>query len=101
MKNENVFQANLVRKLRAQDWVVDVVKNDAGYTQGFPDLTVFLANGKWALLECKKDEHAPLRPNQAFYISKMGDAGFARLIYPQNELEVIDELYKYASGADR
>lgn len=94
---ENAFQAKLVRKLRESDWVVEVIKNDASYIQGFPDLTVYLKNGKWALLECKKDKKASERPNQPYYILEMNKCGFARFIRPENMEEVLHDLREYAS----
>ena len=97
MQKESAFQANLVRKLRGFDWVVKVIKNDAGQIQGFPDLTVYLRNGKWALLETKRSEAAKRQPNQEFYVQEMNDCGFARFIFPENEEEVLRELCEYAS----
>lgn len=101
MKKESAFQASLVRKLRGFDWVVKVIKNDAGQIQGFPDLTVYLRNGKWALLETKRYEAAKRQPNQEFYVQEMNDCGFARFIFPENEEEVLRELCEYASRTNR
>lgn len=101
MQKESAFQARLVRKLKSYDWVIQVIKNDAGMIQGFPDLTVYLTNGKWALLECKQHKAAKRQPNQEVYIQKMAGCGFARFIYPENEEEVLRELCEYASGTDR
>lgn len=99
MKKESAFQAGLVRKLRGFKWVKKVIKNDACQIQGFPDLTVYLTNGKWALLECKQHEAAKRQPNQQYYIQDMAAYGFACFVYPENEEEVLRELCKYASGA--
>lgn len=101
MKKESAFQAGLVRKLRGFEWVKRVIKNDPNQIQGFPDLTVYLTNGKWALLECKQHEAAKRQPNQQFYIQDMAESGFARFIYPENEEEILRELSEYASGAGR
>ena len=40
-----------------------VLKNDASYIQGIPDLIV-LYNDKWASLEIKKNKKAACQPNQ-------------------------------------
>lgn len=101
LMKESTFQANLVRKLRSFDWVKKVIKNDANQIQGFPDLTVYLKNGKWALLECKQHKAAKRQPNQQYYIQDMAEYGFARFIYPENEEEILRELGEYASRAGR
>jgi hypothetical protein len=101
MRKESEFQAKLIQKLRKSDWVIQVIKNDPNYIQGFPDLTVFLKNGKWALLECKREEGASRQPNQEIYISWFGECGFARFIYPENEEEVLSDLCQYASRPGR
>ena len=97
MKRESVFQAALIRKLRSMPFVAEVIKNDADYIQGFPDLTVYLKNGKWAILECKREERASRQNNQEYYICLFGHYGFARFIQPENEEEVLHDLREYAS----
>jgi hypothetical protein len=68
-----------------------VLKNDANYIQGIPDLLILNEN-KWAALECKKDKKASKRPNQDYYIQKMNKMSFARFISPENKEEVLDEM---------
>lgn len=70
-----------------------VYKLDANYIQGTPDLLV-LYRDKWATLECKKDISACKQPNQEYYIEKMNKMSFSRIIFPENEDEVLNELYK-------
>ena len=89
---ENRFQSELIADLKNKFVGCLVLKNDAGYLQGIPDLSV-LYKGKWALLECKESAQAPHRPNQQFYIdwaNKTG--GFGRFIFPENKEEVLNEL---------
>lgn len=93
LKNENKFQAELIKKIKTRFPGSFVLKNDANYIQGIPDLLV-LYKDRWAALECKKSSDATLRPNQAYYISKFDDMSFSRLIYPENEEEVLDELQR-------
>lgn len=90
---ENVYQGKLIKKIKERFPGCEVLKNDANYIQGVPDLTV-LYKDKWAMLECKKQADSSLRPNQAYYISKFDSMSFSRLIYPENEEEVLNELQR-------
>ena len=91
MKNENQFQAGLIKDIKALLPGVIVLKNDPNYLAGIPDLTV-LYNGKWALLEVKKEQRAPHRPLQDYYIEKAADMSYGFIIYPENKMEVLNEL---------
>lgn len=100
MRNENKFQADLIRKIKDRFIGSIVLKNDSSYKQGIPDLTVLYKN-KWAALECKKKDKASHRPNQDYYISVMDDMSFARFISPENEEEVLDEMEQAFSSRRR
>ena len=91
MPKENEFQRKLIQKLKNLFPGCIVLKNDANYIQGIPDLAIFY-NNKWAVLECKKSKTAKRQPNQEYYVSKMNEMSFARVIYPENEQEVLNEL---------
>lgn len=88
---ENKFQADLIKELKQLFPGCMILKNDANYIQGIPDLTI-LYNDRWAVLECKKNRTANHRPNQDYYVKKMDDMSFARFIYPENKEEIINEL---------
>lgn len=88
---ESKFQAGLIKELKARYDGCMVMKNDAGYSQGIPDLLV-LHNDKWAALECKKSSRASHRPNQDYYVNKMDDMSYARFISPENKEEILNEL---------
>ncbi len=88
---ESKFQAGLIKELKARYDGCMVMKNDAGYSQGIPDLLV-LHNDKWAALECKKSSRASRRPNQDYYVNKMDDMSYARFISPENKEEILNEL---------
>lgn len=90
---ENQYQAGLKKRLRAMFPGCIITKLDSSDTQGIPDLLI-LYKDKWATLEVKKSATASHRPNQDYYVSKMNDMSFSRFIYPENEEEVLDELYK-------
>ena len=88
---ENKFQADLIKELKQLFPGCMILKNDANYIQGIPDLTIFY-NDRWAALECKKNRTAGHRPNQDYYVKKMDEMSFARFIYPENKEEIINEL---------
>ena len=88
---ESKFQRELIRDLERRFPGCIIMKNDANYIQGIPDLLI-LFNDKWAALECKRSSNAHHQPNQDYYISKMNEMSFASFIYPENREEVLDEL---------
>lgn len=88
---ENTYQRKLIKKLEKQFPGCMVLKNDANYIQGMPDLLI-LHNDRWAALECKRSETASHRPNQDLYVDKMNDMSYAAFIYPENEKEIFDDL---------
>jgi len=92
---ENNFQAKLIKELKSRFPGCIVLKNDAGYIQGIPDLLV-LYNNNWAALECKRDEaemfQSQDRGNQPYYVKRMNEMSYASYIYPENKKEVLNEL---------
>lgn len=88
---ENEFQARLKKELLKRFPECVVMKNDANYIQGIPDLLI-LYKDKWAALECKQSIAARHRPNQDYYVNKMNEMSFARFICPENKEEVLNEL---------
>jgi len=68
-----------------------VLKNDAGYLQGIPDLLILYKN-KWAALECKKSVESSVQPNQQHYIDQLDAMSYAAFICPESKQEVLDEL---------
>lgn len=88
---ENEFQGKLIRELKELFPGCIVLKNDAGYIQGIPDL-IILYRDKWASLECKKSKNASHRPNQNYYVDLMNKMSFSRFIDPTNKEEILHEL---------
>ena len=91
MRKESEFQSRLIRRLKITFPGCIVLKNDANYIQGFPDLTV-LFKDKWALLECKRGNEAHRQPNQDYYVTKGNEMSFAAFISPDNEEDVLSDL---------
>jgi len=91
MSLESIFQAKLIIDLKHRFPECIVLKNDANYIQGIPDLLI-LYKDKWAALECKKSIDANAQPNQPYYVDKMNKMSFAAFIYPENKEEILDGL---------
>ena len=94
MKNENVFQASLIRTIKNLLPGCIVLKLDPNYIQGIPDLLI-LYGITWAALECKKTENAPHRPNQDYYVKTMNIMSFATFVYPENVQQVLKDMINY------
>lgn len=95
---ESKFQSELIKELEFLFPGCIILKNDANYLQGFPDLTIFYLD-KYAVLECKKSERESHQPNQDYYVEHLNKMSFSRFIYPENKREVLDELQQtFSSG---
>lgn len=91
---ESKFQHDLIKDLKDLFPGCIVMKNDASYIQGIPDLVVLYGN-RWCALECKKSSSAHKQPNQEYYVDLMDRMSFAAFIFPENKDEVLDALYLY------
>lgn len=92
--NENKYQSNLIKKIKKDLPGCMILKNDPNYIQGIPDLLVLHKN-KWAALEVKKSENESHQPNQDYYVENMNNQSFAKFIFPENEEEVLGNMYRY------
>ena len=88
---ERSFQSKVIKELKKIFKDSIVLKLDAGYIQGIPDILILKGN-RWAALEIKRDDKYKCQPNQEYYIKRMDDMSFARIVTPQNWKEVLDEL---------
>ncbi len=91
---ESEYQATLIKKLKDLFYGCEILKNDANYKQGFPDLLIMFGR-HYAVLEVKASEDAPYRPNQEWYLDKIQGMSFSATIYPENELEVLIALQEF------
>lgn len=94
---ENQFQSRLIKKLKTLFPGCQILKNDAGYLEGVPDLIV-LFEDKWAMLEVKGWSLARRSPAQDYYVRLFNDMSFAAYICPENEKDVLNDL-QLAFGA--
>lgn len=90
-KLERDFQSMLIKQLKGMFPGCIITKLDSGHIQGIPDLLI-LWGEKWATLECKRSASARRRPNQEYYVKRMNDMSFSRMIFPENKEEVLHEL---------
>lgn len=94
---ERDYQAYLIKKIRRDLLGSLILKNNAAYLQGVPDLTVFYGP-RWGMLEVKIKEPRPgtddFEPNQEWYIQEFSTMSFCAVIFPKNEREVLRGLYK-------
>lgn len=91
VEQERNFQARLIKELKERFEGCMVMKLDANYIQGIPDLIV-LYKDKWAVLECKKTSKSRRQPNQDYYLDKMGKMSFSSYISPETKERVLYEL---------
>ena len=90
-KVESDIQGPLIKEIEKRYPGCIVLKNDANYKQGIPDLTV-MYHDKYAILETKRNENASYRPNQETYLKLFDNWSFGRRIQPENKEEVLNEL---------
>lgn len=88
---ESYFQSKVIKELKKRFPGIVILKNDANYIQGIPDL-LLLYKTNWAMLEVKRSKKAKKRPNQDYWVNKLNSMSFARFIFPENKKEVLDDL---------
>ena len=96
---ERDFQSKVIKEIKDMFDDCFVRKCDGSNTpQGFPDILVIYKD-KWAVLEFKRSEKerysdSGVRPNQEYYISRLGKMSFASFIYPENKEDVLNGLQR-------
>lgn len=88
---ENNFKTKLIKEIGERFPGCIVLHLDPNEYQGIPDLLI-LYGKHWAALEGKKTEDSPHRPNQGYYVEKMGKMSYAAFIYPENKEKILNEL---------
>jgi len=88
---ESAFKTNLSKELRSMFPGCMLLKNDANYLQGVPDMLV-LWGPHWAMLETKAAPKSKRQPNQEHYVERLDRMSFSAFICPDNKEEVLDAL---------
>lgn len=88
---EKQVQKQIAQHLRKKGCFVIITKPQPGTAAGTPDI-LFLYEGFWGVIECKRSKSAPYRPLQRELLDKLGEWSFARVAYPENVYEIIAEL---------
>lgn len=88
---ESLYQRRIIKILYELFPECIVLKNDAAYKQGVPDI-IILFEDKWAMLEFKRSKNSSIRPNQEYYVDLLDSMSFAAFIYPENEEDVLYDL---------
>lgn len=91
-KKESDFKGDLYKEIRNRFPGAEVMPNDANYIQGIPDATVYFPNGRYVMLEGKRDSKSSRQPNQNYYVEKSPLSPNAMFVQPENKEEVLSEL---------
>lgn len=94
---ESEYQKKLIDKLQIRFPGCLILKNDAEYRPGIPDLSIFYG-ARWAMLEVKADAKSKYRPLQEYYLETLNNMGFASVIYPSIEEDVLRALGEAFQG---
>lgn len=97
MRSESAYQSYLVTRIEELIPGCFVMKQNPKEIQGIPDLLI-LFGCVWAMLEVKKSESEPFQPNQEYYLGLFDGMGYAAVIFPENEEQILHDL-QFAFGA--
>lgn len=88
---ESKFKKQFVSKLRDILPFVEFFEPDPERTRSAPDMLV-VGRRTWAALEFKRSKDATHRANQDRNIERLNKLGYATFVYPENEMEVLNDL---------
>lgn len=91
---ESAFQAKLIKEIEEVLPGCVIMKNDANYRQGIPDILI-LYKKRWGTLEVKKSSAAKQQPNQEYWVNRLDSMGYSSFVFPENKDAVLRELVGY------
>lgn len=94
---EGTFQDSFINDVMSLYPEAIVLKNDANYLQGFPDLTILTSRGT-VIAEVKKSANEKYQPNQEHYLAYMRAMGYpAFTVHPENREEILHAIQQSLS----
>lgn len=93
MKEAN-FQSDMIDEILDAFPEAIVIKNDASYLLGIPDITI-LYRSRWAFIECKKETRSRRQPLQDDYVGYAQTWSFGAFACKENWKTVREELFRY------
>lgn len=93
---ESPFKTRFIKRLEKEFPGCVILKNDANYRQGIPDL-IMLWDVYWASFETKRKKPTSandFEPNQEWWLDKLDTMSFAACVYPENVEEIVDALQR-------
>ena len=84
-------QSKLIKWLKAHGYFVIKTKPGPGVPVGTPDVFA-VKEGFWAAFEVKASRNAPFQPLQKRTVEKLNKWSYAKVVYPQNLDEILEEL---------
>lgn len=96
-RTEASYQHKLVNRIQSIFPGCFILKNDPTEHQGLPDILILFGD-RWAMLEVKLSHRANIQPNQVYYIDMFNHMSYASFIFPENELEVLEDLKTIFGG---
>lgn len=91
MAKESDFQAKVIKWLRSKGCIVFKMQQNATTRIATPDV-LFLKEGFWGAIECKRSKSAKFQPGQKEMVKKLDDWSWAKVAYPENWAEIRAEL---------
>lgn len=91
MVKEADFQSKVIKWLRSQKCIVFKMQQNATTRIATPDI-LFLKDGFWGAIECKKSKNAKFQPGQKEMVAKMNEMSWAKAVWPENWEETKEEL---------
>lgn len=88
---ESTYQGKIIKKIKEMFPGCVIQKQDPHRMQGIPDILI-LYKKRWATLEFKKSKKSAYQNNQPYRIEQFNKMSFCRVIYPEIEKEVLDDL---------
>lgn len=89
--SEAKFQSEVKKWLKSKGCEVFKMTPGGGVPDATEDL-LFLKDGFWGFLECKKSKTAPHRPGQDKTVARHNQMSYSRFVWPQNWPEIQEEL---------